>query len=35
MPSLIKKKFVLVVYLFNLLHAFGQQDLTDIQSCLS
>ena len=32
MPSLIKKKFVIVVCLFNLLHAFGQQDLTDIQT---
>jgi len=32
MQNLIKKKFILVIYLFNVLQAFGQQNLNNIQS---
>jgi hypothetical protein len=35
MQKLIKKKFIIVAYLFNVLQAFGQQDLNDIQAAFN
>jgi hypothetical protein len=35
MQNLIKKKFIIVAYLFNVLHVFGQRDLNDIRAAFS